>query len=96
MRATDEAATYDWSAGLGGANLEWKSLLGIVFFQYESQSSFGLGLDEQGRFTLRPDYQYTFDLNEMKSPLVETVTRSGWAWRPTVWQGPAWLRWLTE
>ena len=96
VRATDEAATYDWSAGLGGANLEWKSLLGIVFFQYESQSSFGLGLDEQGRFTLRPDYQYTFDLNEMKSPLVETVTRSGWAWRPTVWQGPAWLRWLTE
>ena len=39
---------------------------------------------------------YTFNLQEMKSPLVDAVTRAGWDWRPTVWQGPAWLRWLTE
>jgi hypothetical protein len=96
VRATDYAASFDWSAGRGGANLEWKSGLGIVFFQYEHQRVFGLQLDEQGRFKPELSYAYTFNLNEMKSPLIEAVTRAGWNWRPTVWQGPTWLRWLTE
>jgi hypothetical protein len=32
----------------------------------------------------------------MKSRLIDAVTRAGWTWRPVVWQGPVWLRWLTE
>jgi hypothetical protein len=96
VRATDYAASYDWSAGRGGANLEWKAAMGIVFFQYEHQRVFGLQLDENGRFKPEVSYAYTFNLNEMKSPLVEAVTRAGWTWRPTMWQGPKWLRWLTE
>lgn len=96
VRATDYLASFDWSAGRGGANLEWKAALGIVFFQYEHQRVFGLQLDEQGRFKPELSYAYTFNLQEMKSPMVEAVTRAGWNWRPTVWQGPLWLRWLTE
>jgi hypothetical protein len=96
VRATDYAASYDWSAGRGGANVEWKAGLGIVFFQYEHQRVFGLQLDEQGRFKPELSYAYSFNLNEMKSPLIEAVTRAGWNWRPSVWQGPTWLRWLTE
>lgn len=96
VRATDYAASFDWSAGRGGADLEWKSSLGIVFFQYEHQRVVGLQLDEQGRFKPELSYAYTFNLNEMKSPLIEAVTHAGWNWRPTVWQGPTWLRWLTE
>lgn len=96
VRATDYVASFDWSAGRGGANLEWKTGFGIVFFQYEHQRVFGLQLDEQGRFKPELSYAYTFNLQEMKSPLIEAVTRGGWNWRPTVWQGPTWLRWLTE
>lgn len=96
IRATDYVASFDWSAGRGGAELEWKTGLGIVFFQYEHQRVFGLQLDEQGRFKPELSYAYTFNLQEMKSPLIEAVTRAGWNWRPTVWQGPTWLRWLTE
>lgn len=96
VRATDYAASFDWSAGRGGANIEWKASLGIAFFQYEHQRVLGLQLDEQGRFKPELTYAYTFNLNEMKSPLVETVTRAGWNWRPTVWEGPTWLHWLTE
>ena len=95
-RATDAYANYDWSAGLGGAGIEWKSGLGIVFFHHEHQRVFGLQLDEQGRFQPELSYAYTFNLQEMKSPLIEAVTRAGWTWRPVVWQGPKWLRWLTE
>lgn len=96
VRATDYTAGHDWSAGRGGANVEWKAGVGIVFFQYEHRRVLGLQLDEQGRFKPELSYAYTFDVNEMKSPLVEAVTRAGWTWRPTVWQGPTWLRWLTE
>lgn len=96
VRATDYAADYDWSAGRGGASVEWKAALGIVFFQSEQQRVFGLQLDEQGRFKPELSYAYTFNLNEMKSPLVAAVTGAGWNWRPSVWQGPRWLRWLTE
>jgi len=96
VRATDYAASYDWSAGRGGANIEWKAVVGIVFFQYEHQRVFSLQLDEHGRFKPELSYTYMFNLNEMKSPLVQAVTRAGWTWRPTIWQGPVWLRWLTE
>ena len=96
VRATDMFARHDWSLGRGGADLEWKAGLGIVFFQYEHQRVFGLQLDDQGRFKPELSYAYTFNLQEMKSPLVEAVTRAGWTWRPVVWQGPTWLRWLTE
>ncbi len=96
VRATDYAASYDWSAGRGGADLDWKSSLGIVFFQYEHQRVFGLQLDEHGRFKPELSYAYTFNLQEMKSPLIAATTRAGWTWQPTLWQGPTWLRWLTE
>ena len=96
VRATDYAAGYDWSAGDDGARAEWQAMLGIVFFQMEQQRVFGLQLDEQGRFKPELSYSYKFNLDEMKSPLLAAVTRAGWNWRPTIWQGPVWLRWHTE
>ncbi len=96
VRATDHVASYDWSAGRGGSDLEWKAGVGLVLFQREHQRVFGLQLDEQGRFKPEPSYAYTFRLEELKAPLMEAVTRAGWDWRPTVWQGPTWLRWLTK
>lgn len=96
VRATDYVASYDWSAGRGGANLEWKAGMGLVLFQREHQRVFGLQLDEQGRFKPELSYSYNFNLEEMKGPLMEAVAHAGWDWRPTVWQGPTWLRWLTE
>lgn len=96
VRATDYAAEFDWSAGRDGAGVQWKAMTGIVFFQAEQSHVFGVQLDEQGRFKPELSYAYKFNLSEMKSPLIAAVTRAGWNWRPTVWQGPAWLRWLTE
>ena len=55
-----------------------------------------LHLDEQNRSKPELSYAYTFNLQEMKAPLIEAITRAGWTRRPTIWQGPAWLRWLTE
>jgi hypothetical protein len=96
VRSTDYTAGFDWSAGADGARIEWQAAMGIVFFQTERRRVFGLQLDEEGRLRPELSYSYKFDLREMKSPLIDAVTRAGWTWRPTVWQGPVWLRWLTE
>ncbi|MBL9136161.1 MAG: hypothetical protein JNK85_09850 [Verrucomicrobiales bacterium] len=96
VRATDYVAGWEASIGRGGAQFEWKAALGLVFAQYEHRRVFGFQWDETGRLKPDPSYAYTFNLKEMKSPLVETVTASGWDWRPTVWEGPRWLRWLTQ
>jgi len=96
VRATDYASAFDWSAGQGGARLEWRTGFGIVFFQTEQRRVFGLQVDENGKFKPELSYAYKFNLSEMKSPLIDATTRAGWTWRPTVWLGPAWLRWLTE
>lgn len=96
VRATDYHAEYDWSAGRGSASIQWKAAMGIVFFQKEQQTVFGLQFDGQGRLTLVTSYTYRFDFNEMKTPIIAAVTAAGWTWRPTAWQGPSWLRWLTE
>jgi hypothetical protein len=96
VRATDFAASYDWSAGGTGASVEWKMVTGITFFHYEHRRVFGLQLDRSGGLKPELSYAYTFNLQEMKGPLIDAVTSSGWSWRPVAWQGPKWLRWLTE
>lgn len=95
-RVTDHAANFDWSAGADGANIAWKSELGITFFHVQRGRVFGLQLDERGRPKPELSYAYAFNLNEMKQPLTDVVTAAGWTWRPTIWQGPKWLRWMTE
>jgi hypothetical protein len=96
VRATDYATNFDWSAGRSGANLAWKFVTGVTLFQYEHQRVFGLQVNPQGHFTPSLSYSYTFNLQEMKAPLVEAVTRSGWTWQPVAWNAPEWLKWLTE
>lgn len=96
VRATDYVAEFDWSAGRDGARIEWRAMMGIMFFQMEQRRVFGLQVDKEGHFQPELSYAYKFNLSEMKSPLITAVTRAGWNWRPTVWQGPVWLRWLTE
>lgn len=96
VRATDYAAGYDWSAGRGGAQIQWRATSGLVLFQTEHRRVFGVQLDEHGQLKPELSYAYQFNLNEMKSPLIAATTNAGWNWRPTMWQGPVWLRWLTE
>lgn len=96
VRATDYQTAYDWSAGGAGAQLHWHFQSGVVFFQYEHQRVFGLQLDDQGQFKPELSYAYTFNLQEMKAPIKRAVIQSGWSWQPLAWNGPAWLKWLTE
>lgn len=96
VRATDQVRASEASAGAGGLERAWHASLGIVFFQRHVQVAVGLAIDDDGRFVPQAGHAWRFDVNEMRAPLVLAVTRAGWRWRPTVWMGPRWLRWLTE
>lgn len=96
VRPTEQFSALDWSAGPRGGGLQWRTGMGITFFQLEHQQVFGLQLDERGRFLPQLSYAYTFNLQEMKAPFIAATTQAGWDWRPTAWHGPSWLRWLTD
>ena len=96
VRPVEQWSLFDASAGRGGASVRWFSARGVMFYQYEHQRVFGLQIDERGRFVPQLSHAYTFDLQEMKTPIIEAVTRAGWRWRPTMWRGPSWLHWLTN
>ena len=96
IRATDYQSAYDWSAGGSGASFAWRASTGIVLFQYEHQRVYGLQFDSNWSPKPQLSYSYTFDLQEMKSPLIEAITSAGCHWQPVAWQAPANLRWLVE
>lgn len=95
VRVTEQQTRFDAAAGPGGVSVEWRTTYGITFFEVERGRVFGLQFDADGRPLPDPGYAWRFDVREMKAPLVEAVTGAGWEWRPTLWNGPERLRWLT-
>ncbi len=94
-RIREQQSQLDWSVGGPGGSLKWATSLGIVFWQQEYQRVFGVQVTPEGWFQSRGSYAYSFNLQEMKVPLIAAVTGAGWSWRPVVWRGPTWLQWLT-
>jgi hypothetical protein len=82
-----------WDAGAGGASIQWKASWEIVFYQYEHERAFGLQIGPDGKLVPTLSYAYTFDLREMKNPVIAAVTAAGWRWRQVFFFSP-WLRWL--
>lgn len=87
-------SAMDWSAGGKGADIQWHAARGINFFNFQHQRVFGLQVSEDGKFVPNVSYTYTFNLQELKQPFIQSVTRSGWTWKPVFFLAPTWLRWL--
>ncbi len=85
VRAQDRYASFDWSAGRGPdlLSLNWRMSLGITFFEYRHERVFGLQFRD-GKPTFDLSYAYTFDLNELKQPMIEIVRHAGWNFRPVI------------
>lgn len=94
VRCREFHAETDWSAGVNGGSLRWKAAWEIVFYQYEHERVYGLQLGPDGNLVANLAYAYTFDLREMKSPLIAAVNAAGWRWRQVFFFAPSWLRWL--
>jgi hypothetical protein len=96
VRVREYWSAFDASAGPGSLHLNWTAARGMQFFQFEHRRVFGVQLDASGGPTGELSKAYTFNLQELKQPIIETVTASGWTWQPVMWNAPNSLRWLTE
>ncbi|MGB5904595.1 MAG: hypothetical protein WBF99_07440 [Xanthobacteraceae bacterium] len=83
VRAQDRYASFDWSAGTDLLSLNWQASLGITFYEYQYEQVFGLQFKD-GKPTFDLSYAYTFNLNEMKQPMIEIVRHAGWNFRPVI------------
>ncbi|MBL8700987.1 MAG: hypothetical protein JNK67_21610 [Alphaproteobacteria bacterium] len=85
VRAMEHSAALDWSAGGRpvAASLRWTASRGIKFFEFAHERVFGVQI-RNGMPTLDLSYAYTFNLQELKGPIIALVTAAGWEWRPVV------------
>lgn len=96
VRVQEYWNAFGASAGSDDLGLNWTAARGMQFFEFEHRRVFGVQLDETGRPTGELSKAYTFNLQELKQPIIETVTGNGWTWQPVMWNAPGKLRWLTE
>ena len=94
VRCREFHAEMAWDAGLDGTAIRWKAAWEIVFYRYEHERVFGLQVGPDGKLTPSLSYAYTFDIREMKAPLIAAATAAGWRWRQVFFFSPSWLRWL--
>lgn len=74
-KLTKEQGVWGWKA-------QFELFRGITFKSYESGATYGLSFsDNQFKVT---GYQYRFNIQELKNPLIEVVTNSGWKWEPHI------------
>jgi len=95
-RVREYWSAFDASAGPNDMRLSWTAATGMQFFQFEERRVIGVQLDASGKPTGESSKAYTFNLQELKQPIIDAVTISGWTWQPVMWNAPAGLRWLTE
>ena len=96
VRIREYWSAFDASAGAGGVRVDWKASVGMMLFQVDHLRVVGVQLGPDGKPTGELSKAYTFDLQRLKAPFVETITGAGWRWQPVMWTAPKPLRWLTE
>lgn len=95
-RVREYWSAFDASAGPDRLRFNWNVATGIQFFRVDHRRTVGLQLDARGRPTGELSTGMRFDLQALKSPVIEAVTGGGWTWQPVVWNVPEGLRWLAE
>ena len=85
VRAQDRYASFRWSAGRGPnlASLAWKSSRGITFYEFRQERVFGL-MFHDGKPSFDLSYVYTFNLQELKQPVIEIIRTAGWNYRAVI------------
>ncbi len=96
VRVREFWSAFDASADGRKLNLDWRTATGIQFFAFEHKRVLGAQFGPDGKPTGELSKAYTFNLQALKSPIIDVVTRAGWHWQPVTWNSPASLRWLTE
>jgi hypothetical protein len=85
--AQDNFRKFEYTGGVGHRGVEFafqfSFFKGISFFQYERGVSYGF-IYKNGKLKFDDAYNYRFNLSEIKNPIIDIITGSGWEFRPTV------------
>jgi|GEM_PF-4108667 len=90
VRVLEYRTAFDATAGFGGASLSYEAQRGITFFEVQHNTLLGLQM-KNGRITPEVSYSWHFSVDELRNPLIQTVTGGGWTWRQVMLDAP----WLT-
>ncbi|MDN5781916.1 MAG: hypothetical protein L0H23_07835 [Luteimonas sp.] len=82
-RAQGRHASLDWSAGIDGGQLGWQASRGIDFYEYRYERMYGLQFHD-GKPSMDLQYEYSFDMRELKDPVMQVVRDAGWNYRPVI------------
>jgi hypothetical protein len=85
--AQDNLRRFEYTGGVGrrGASFSRKFSFfrGISLFQYERGIQYGV-IYKDGALKIDYSYNYRFDMAEVKTPIIQIVTSSGWEFRPVI------------
>lgn len=76
VRSVDQEWTVEWRAGVPSL-----SLAASAFRGQKTEISFGTAIGFREDFSPGVIYEYRFATKEIKEPLQEIVTSSGWGWK---------------
>jgi hypothetical protein len=84
VRVLEKTYKIAWGGGIRSLSGRVAFFQGITFSTMESGARYGLAFEPDKGFTVRGDYAYSFNANEIRQPLAQIVTGSGWTWRPVI------------
>jgi hypothetical protein len=85
VRALEEAWEVEWRAGVPSFRLSMEKQQGRSLGSFSFGSGYAFkGVDPR---SFGEVYNYRFNVSEMKDPLIETITESGWTYTPVMLKG---------
>jgi hypothetical protein len=85
VRALEEIGELNWKAGIPTASFSAEFFRGRTLAQKEFGTAYAFKEKDPGSFG--KVYEYHFDVNDVKGPLIEAVTASGWSYVPVTSKG---------
>jgi hypothetical protein len=76
IRAVDQEWSVEWRAGVPSLNLSAEAFRGQKW-----EMSFGTAYAFKEDLSYGKVYEYRFNTEEIKTPLIEVTNRSGWDWK---------------
>jgi hypothetical protein len=85
VRALEETGELSWKAGVPSASFSAEFFRGRTLAQKEFGTAYAFKDKSPGSFG--KVYEYHFDVNDVKEPLIEAVTAAGWSYVPVTSKG---------
>ena len=85
VRVLEEMGELSWKAGVPTASFSAEFFRGRTLAQKEFGTAYAF--KEKSPASFGKVYEYSFDVNDVKGPLIETITSSGWSYVPVTTKG---------